>query len=38
VGLVVIIAHNQGVNIADDISQSVIAGLTALGVFFFPNG
>lgn len=37
VGLGIIIAHHQGVDVAEDISDQIIAALTALGVFLFPN-
>jgi hypothetical protein len=37
VGFVVVLLHESGVEIAEDVSEGVIAGLTALGVFLFPN-
>lgn len=37
VGFAVVVAHNQGVDVAEDVSNSVITLLTALGVFFVPN-
>ena len=37
VGLVVIILHAEGVEIAEDVSNQVIAAATALAVFWFPN-
>jgi hypothetical protein len=37
VGFLVVIAHNQGVDIAEDVSNALITLLTALGVFVVPN-
>jgi hypothetical protein len=38
VGLVVIVLHNHGVEVAEDLSTGLISALTAIGVYFFPNG
>ena len=37
VGLAVVVAHNNGVEVAEDVSTAIITLLTALGVFFVPN-
>lgn len=37
VGFAVVVAHHQGVEVAEDVSDQLIALLTALGVFLFPN-
>jgi hypothetical protein len=37
VGAVVVVLHNEGVEVAEDISEPVIALLTALGVYLFEN-
>lgn len=37
VGFVVLILHNEGVEVAEDVSEPVIGLLTALGVYLFPN-
>jgi hypothetical protein len=37
VGFVVVLLHNEGVEVAEDISEGVIAALTALGVYLTPN-
>lgn len=37
VGFAVVIAHQNGVEVAEDVSNSVITLLTALGVFVVPN-
>lgn len=37
VGFAVIVAHNHGVEIAEDVSTAAIALLTAAGVFAFRN-
>ena len=37
VGLAVVILHASGVSVAQDVSNQVIAALTALAVFVFPN-
>jgi hypothetical protein len=38
VGFGVIVANQQGVEVAEDVSVAVISLLTALGVFLFRNG
>ena len=37
VGLVVVVLHARGVTVAEDVSNQVIAALTAVAVWFFPN-
>lgn len=37
VGFAVVVAHNNGIDIAEDVSNAVITLLTALGVFVVPN-
>jgi hypothetical protein len=37
VGLVAIVANEAGVDIISEVSNELIAALTAAGVFFFPN-
>jgi hypothetical protein len=37
VGFGVIVAHQAGVEVAEDISVALISLLTAVGVFFFRN-
>jgi hypothetical protein len=37
VGALVLLAHKEGVEIAEDVSEPVIGLLTALAVYLFPN-
>ena len=37
VGFAVVLLHAHGVEVAEDVSASIIALLTALGVFVVPN-
>ena len=37
VGAVVVYLHNEGVEIAEDVSEGVIALLSALAVYLVPN-
>lgn len=37
VGFAVVILHQHGVEVAEDVSVALITLLTALGVFFVPN-
>jgi hypothetical protein len=38
VGAIVVILHQHGVEVAEDISEPVIAAVTAALVFNLPNG
>jgi hypothetical protein len=37
IGFVVLILHQNGVEVAEDVSTPVIGLLTAAGVYLFPN-
>lgn len=38
VGLIVIILHNEGVEVAEDVKEEIIAAITAALVYVLPNG